>query len=114
MKMLEILSMTRKSSVAGIVLGLALLVSSGFRAYSTPLDGSDLTAWLRFIQIASQSLTGAALIFYFSLGGFKPIKFEKADTLSWDASHSRPSFTSFAANPVLSKFGRVTTRPPRT
>ena len=102
------------SSVAGIVLGLALLISSGLRAYNTPLDGSDLSIWLRYIQVASQSLTGAVLIFYFSLGGFKPIKFEKADTLSWDASHCRPSFTSYAANPVLAKFGRVTTRPPRT
>ena len=101
---------------AVIALGVAMLVSSGVRAYSlsSALEGSDLGAWLKFLQIAAQSVTAAALIFYFSIGNLKPVKFQKAETPGWDASHCRPSFTSYARNPVLSKFGRIIARPPRS
>ena len=101
---------------AGIALGVAMLFSSGIRAYnlSSGLEGSDLGAWLKFVQIAAQSVTAAALIFYFSIGNLKPVKYQKAEMPGWDASHCRPSFTSYAKNPVLSKFGKIISRPPRS
>ena len=101
-------------STMGIVLGVSLLVGSALRAYNNfpASNETDLSSWLRFIHISLQSVTGAALIFYFALGTLKPIAFGKAATPGWDASHMRPSFQNFGKNPVLAKFGRVSVRPP--
>ena len=98
----------------GIALGIAMLVGSGLSAYkSFPASQNDsILPTLKYIKFATQAIIGSALIFYFSLGSFRPIKFNQAETPSWDASHARPGFQSFAANPVLAKFGRVRSRPP--
>ena len=88
-------------TLVGIVLGVALLVSSGMRAYAD--SGASVLGYLR---LATQATMGACLVFYFSLGKLKPIDFAKTDIGARELFHARPGFAKVGRNPVLAKYYR--------
>jgi hypothetical protein len=89
---------------AAVLVGLCLLINAGFKASNSVNSGNGLLGYLSFLRLVIQCLLGFSLVVYCSMGKFKPINVTQSKLQSFDASHQRPSFTSYKRNVVLEKY----------